>query len=76
MPVAAWDGLMVNDFEASVFAAIPQLWVIKARLMDAGAQYASMSGSGSTVFGIFDNYKLAAIAADSFTDCATFVMRL
>ena len=76
MPVAAWDGLLVNDFEASVFAALPQLWLIKARLMDAGAQYAAMSGSGSTIFGIFDGDKLAEQAADIFTDCATFVLRL
>lgn len=76
MPVSAWDGLLTNDFEASVFAALPQLWLIKARLLDAGAQYAAMSGSGSTVFGIFDNDKLAEEAADTFADCATFVLHL
>ena len=71
-----WDGLLVNDFEASVFAALPQLWLIKSRLIDAGAVYAAMSGSGSTVFGIFDNDNLAEKAADTFTDCATFVLTL
>ena len=76
MPVMAWDGLLVNDFEASVFAALPQLWLIKAQLMDAGAQYAAMSGSGSTIYGLFDDDKLAERAADIFTDCATFVLRL
>lgn len=76
MPVQCWDGLMVNDFEPSVFAALPQLWLIKARMIDAGALYASMSGSGSTVFGIFDNDKLADSAADTFADCATFVLHL
>ena len=76
LPVAAWDGLLVNDFEVSVFAALPQLWLIKARLMDAGAQYAAMSGSGSTIFGFFDNDKLAEAAADTFADCATFVLWL
>lgn len=75
-PVSAWDGLLVNDFEPSVFAVLPQLWLIKAALLDAGAQYAAMSGSGSTVFGIFDNDKLAVVAADTFTDCATFVLSL
>lgn len=75
-PVQSWDGLLVNDFEPSVFAALPQLWLIKARLMDAGAQYAAMSGSGSTVFGIFDNDNLAETLADTFTDCATFVLSL
>jgi len=76
LPVAAWDGLLVNDFEASVFAAFPQLWLIKARLLDAGAAYAAMSGSGSTLFGIFDSDKLAEAAADTFADCATFVLHL
>ena len=75
-PVESWDGLLVNDFEPSVFAALPQLWLIKARLMDAGAQYAAMSGSGSTVFGIFDGDILAERAADTFADCATFVLHL
>ena len=76
LPVTAWDGLLVNDFEPSVFAALPQLWLIKAQLMDAGAQYAAMSGSGSTVFGIFNSDKLAETAADTFADCATFVLTL
>ncbi len=76
LPVTAWDGLLVNDFEPSVFAALPQLWLIKSRLLDAGAQYAAMSGSGSTVFGIFDSDKLAEDAADTFADCATFVLTL
>ena len=75
-PVLAWDGMLVNDFEASVFAALPRLWLIKAALIDAGAQYAAMSGSGSTVFGIFDSDNLAERAADTFADCATFVLRL
>lgn len=75
-PVVAWDGMLVNDFEASVFAALPQLWLIKAGLLDAGAQYAAMSGTGTTVFGIFDNDKLAESAADTFADCATYVLQL
>ena len=75
-PVVAWDGMLVNDFEASVFAALPQLWLIKAAILDAGAQYAAMSGSGSTVFGIFDNDNLAEQAADTFADCASYVLQL
>ena len=75
-PVASWDGLLINDFEPSVFTALPQLWLIKASLIDAGAQYAAMSGSGSTVFGIFDSDNLAEKAADTFADCATFVLQL
>lgn len=75
-PVMSWDGLLVNDFEPSVFAALPQLWLIKAQMLDQGAQYAAMSGSGSTIFGIFDNDKLADDAADTFADCDTFVLQL
>ncbi len=45
----------VNDFEATVFPLHPQIAAIKKRLQDAGAFYASMSGSGSTVFGLFKN---------------------
>ena len=45
----------VNDFEATVFPLHPQIAAIKKRLLDAGAFYASMSGSGSTVFGLFKN---------------------
>ena len=44
-----------NDFEATVFPKHPIIADIKKRLLDAGACYASMSGSGSTVFGFFKN---------------------
>ena len=46
-------GLFINDFEATVFPLHPIIGEIKKRLLDAGAYYASMSGSGSTVFGLF-----------------------
>ena len=75
-PLASWNGRLVNDFEVSVFAALPQLADIKAALLEAGAEYAAMSGSGSTVFGLFDSDKLADAAADTFADCATFVLAL
>ena len=47
------DTIFVNDFEATVFPKHPVIAAIKKRLLDAGAFYASMSGSGSTVFGLF-----------------------
>ena len=53
-PVAEWKGLMKNDFEKSVFAKHPSMEKIKERLYSMGAVYASMSGSGSAFFGIFD----------------------
>ena len=53
-PVGAWQGVVTNDFEPSVFAACPQVEAIRDRLLSAGAVYAAMSGSGSAVFGLFD----------------------
>lgn len=52
-PISEWQGLLVNDFEESVFKAHPELGQIKQWLLDKGAIYAAMSGSGSTIFGIF-----------------------
>ncbi|HTJ10934.1 MAG TPA: 4-(cytidine 5'-diphospho)-2-C-methyl-D-erythritol kinase [Dinghuibacter sp.] len=52
-PVAEWRDRLVNDFEAPVFTAYPAIGRIKEQLYAAGAVYASMSGSGSTVFGWF-----------------------
>ena len=52
-PVHQWDGLLVNDFETTVFARHPELAAIKRSLYDSGAVYASMSGSGSALFAIY-----------------------
>jgi 4-diphosphocytidyl-2-C-methyl-D-erythritol kinase len=52
-PVSEWKGLIVNDFEKTVFKMHPDIGVIKNSLYDAGALFSSMSGSGSTVYGIF-----------------------
>lgn len=53
-PVEDWQGLVTNDFEEHIFAAHPAIRAAKERLLAAGAVYAAMSGSGSAVFGIFD----------------------
>ncbi|MBQ2374621.1 MAG: 4-(cytidine 5'-diphospho)-2-C-methyl-D-erythritol kinase [Alistipes sp.] len=58
-PMQKWQGSVKNDFEPSVFAAHPVIASIKQQLIDCGAVYASMSGSGSTVFGIFDTKEQA-----------------
>ena len=53
MPVETWRATMKNDFEDSVFQKFPEIAAIKDKLYDLGAIYASMSGSGSSVYGIF-----------------------
>ena len=53
LPVGQWAGKMTNDFEESIFASHPLLAEIKQELYTQGAVYASMSGSGSTIFGLF-----------------------
>lgn len=55
-PVETWRGRLTNDFEQSVFAQHPELGRIKQRLYDLGAVYAAMSGSGSSLFGLFRNH--------------------
>ncbi|WP_288109552.1 4-(cytidine 5'-diphospho)-2-C-methyl-D-erythritol kinase [Bacteroides acidifaciens] len=52
-PVAEWKDTLINDFEASVFPQHPVIGEIKKELYNQGAIYASMSGSGSSVFGLF-----------------------
>ena len=53
MPVDEWDGVLINDFEETVFAKYPELAAIKRSLYDCGAVYSSMSGSGSALFALY-----------------------
>lgn len=53
-PLSEWKGLIQNDFEQSIFSKYPAIARIKDQLYQAGASYASMSGSGATVYGIFE----------------------
>ncbi|GAB3266773.1 4-(cytidine 5'-diphospho)-2-C-methyl-D-erythritol kinase [Larkinella harenae] len=53
-PINAWRETVWNDFEDSLFPRYPILNTVKQELYQAGAIYASMSGSGSTLYGIFD----------------------
>jgi len=55
-PISEWKALLINDFEAPVFKAEPTLLAIKEQLYQLGAIYASMSGSGSSLFGIFPKH--------------------
>lgn len=52
-PVESWKDYMINDFEESVFPQFPAIGDIKTELYRLGAVYASMSGSGSSVYGLF-----------------------
>lgn len=52
-PYSEWKNSIPNDFEPSVFSRFPELAVKKAEIYQAGAIYASMSGSGSALYGIF-----------------------
>jgi 4-diphosphocytidyl-2-C-methyl-D-erythritol kinase len=54
LPITQWKGLLENDFEESIFKQYPEVGVIKNQLYEQGAIYASMSGSGSSVFGLFE----------------------
>lgn len=54
MPLEDWKTHLKNDFEPPVFAQYPQLADIRDTLYECGARYASMTGTGSTVYGIFD----------------------
>jgi len=54
-PIENWKDLIINDFESNVFSIFPILKQIKEELYNQGAIYASMSGSGSSIYGIFKN---------------------
>lgn len=53
LPIKEWATMLVNDFEGSVFPNHPVLVQTKEKLYQLGAEYAAMSGSGSTLFGLF-----------------------
>ena len=70
-PMETWRDELTNDFEQSVFALHPEIGAIKQQLYDLGAVYAAMSGSGSSVFGLFrDEIKICEhFPANVFTYC-------
>ena len=53
LPIVRWKDNLVNDFEAPIFKQHPPMKEIKEELYKKGAVYASMSGSGSSIFGLF-----------------------
>ncbi len=54
-PISEWQGRIKNDFEPHIFESHPELARLKSRLLEAGALYAAMSGSGSTIYALFDD---------------------
>jgi 4-diphosphocytidyl-2-C-methyl-D-erythritol kinase len=54
LPIDQWKEYIHNDFEDSIFSQFPEIKAIKEKLYSLGAIYSAMSGSGSTVFGIFE----------------------
>ena len=73
-PVEEWRAVMKNDFEESVFRAHPEIAAIKETLYDMGATFALMSGSGSTVFGLFRHHMDGL--EEVFPDCYIYQARL
>jgi 4-diphosphocytidyl-2-C-methyl-D-erythritol kinase len=71
--ISTWREVITNDFERTVFALHPSLAEIKQKLYDAGAIYASMSGSGSAMFGLFTERPTFNIEGD---DLFVFVGQL
>ncbi len=65
-PVSGWKELLINDFEEPVFLKYPKIRMIKNKLYENGAVYASMSGSGSAFYGLFTE---DTDIEDSFQNC-------
>lgn len=65
LPIEAWQGKIKNDFEGHILQAHPQIRGVKAALLEAGALFALMSGSGASVYGIFKaEPDLSALSKD------------
>ncbi len=73
LPVHEWKGLLVNDFEKPVMDKYPVIREVKEKLYDSGAVYASMSGSGSAVYGIF---KENISVENLFPGCMEYISSL
>lgn len=72
-PVDTWRDELTNDFEDSVFSQYPAIGEIKNKLYELGAVYAAMSGSGSSVFGLF---RERVEIQDTFTEIFTKTLQL
>lgn len=64
--IGEWQGSVLNDFEPHIFEAHPTIKALKQRMLDAGALYAAMSGSGSAVFGLFRERPELTLGEETF----------
>ncbi len=64
--IFSWKDDLKNDFELSLFPQYPALEEVKHKLYDAGALYATMSGSGSCFFGVFETQSAATDLFDDY----------
>ncbi len=64
LPLEQWKDNVLNDFEEHIFKSHPRIAELKSYLYNKGAIYASMSGSGASVYGIFDNEAEISIDLD------------
>lgn len=71
-PIETWKDELVNDFELSIATLHPEIARIKQALYDRGAAYAAMSGSGSAVFGIFQETPKGI--KETFNNCFTAIV--
>ncbi|HEX9509780.1 MAG TPA: 4-(cytidine 5'-diphospho)-2-C-methyl-D-erythritol kinase [Puia sp.] len=63
-PVDTWAAELINDFEKPILQSYPELKTLKEQLYSQGALYASMTGSGSSFFGIFEKGQLPSLTFD------------
>lgn len=69
-PVELWRNLLINDFEEPVFKRYPKIQEIKNQLYELGAVYASMTGTGAGVYGLFEQ---ETAVSQLFPDCFTWI---
>lgn len=71
LPLEEWQGVVRNDFETTVFERHPYLGEVKLQILRGGAVYASMTGSGSVIYGIFSSHSSAEETYMYFSEQST-----
>ncbi len=74
-PISDWQKLLINDFEHIVFEKYPEIRLLKNKLLEMGAIFAAMSGSGSAVYGIFEKDTVTNIK-NNFKNCFIYKGRI